>query len=98
MARLIKTETSTLTITTEQRTRTFEVRSPKGEPPLFVAIREILELDQNGHILTRREGRTITRRWDQILADPIAVGIAAKLPDLLDRWEAEDEKAEQPPA
>jgi len=94
MARTISTETKTLTITTESRTYEFVVSTPKGLPPTVLVRREVLENDQAGNVLTRKEGRTINRTLAQLLADAPAAAIVAAIPAILDRWEAEDEAAE----
>lgn len=93
MARNMGTTTETVVVTTEQRTVEFSVHTPKGQSPLVVVKREILKLRPDGSIVERTEGRTITRRWDQLLADIDAATIVAQIPAILDRWETEDEAA-----
>ena len=77
MARTISTTTETVTVTTEQRTISFEVRTPKNAAPLVVVKREILKIKGDGTIMERCDGRTITRRWDELLADVDAAAIVA---------------------
>lgn len=93
MARTISVVPKSLTITTEQRTVSFTVETPKGKPPSVTVRRERLEIDQDGKILTQGEHRIITRDYAQLMADPDAAAIVAAIPAILDRWEQEDEAA-----
>lgn len=96
----IKTGKKTVTIEETERTWRTEIESPFGGEPTITAHREVMQVAEDGSVISRETGITVRRTLAELVEsnDKVTVGknvytaaeIAAAIPAFIDQWREAD--------